>query len=100
MYGVLDELDIEGLKNLCHEDFVYLDKYAMITFNDYFALHSKQYAENPIDFLKNRNTIVDDRDQFSFQFTQYREEVPHRITNLSLLKDVEFWRCKLHRVPV
>ena len=100
LYQVLDDLDIDGFKNLFHEDFVYVDNYEMMTSDDYIALLRKQWTETPIDFSRDRNTLVDSRDIFSFQFTRNIEGVPHRITNVSLLTEGKFWRSQIHRVPV
>ena len=99
LYRVLDDLDIEGFKTLFHEDFVYVDNYEIMTFDDYITLLTKQWAGG-VDFPKDRNTLLDQRDIFSFQFTRDIDGVPHRITNVSLLKDGKFWRSQIHRVPV
>ena len=53
-----------------------------------------------MDFTRDRNVLVDQRDIFSMQFTRDIDGVPHRITNVSLLKDGKFWRSQIHRVPV
>jgi hypothetical protein len=54
----------------------------------------------PIDFSRDQNTLADQRDIFSFQFTRDIDGLPYRITNVSLIADGEFWRSQIHRVPV
>ena len=97
---VLDDLDIDGFKNLFQDDFVYVDNYEMMTSDDYISLLTKQWAEIQINFSRDQNTLVDNRDIFSFQFTQDIDGVPYRITNVSLLTDGKFWRSQINRVPV
>ncbi|MDG1934956.1 MAG: hypothetical protein P8I83_00835, partial [Paracoccaceae bacterium] len=97
---VLDDLDIDGFKNLFQDDFVYVDNYEMMTSDDYISLLIKQWAEIQINFSRAQNTLVDNQDIFSFQFTRDIDGVPYKITNVSLLTDGKFWRSQIHRAPV
>jgi hypothetical protein len=72
----------------------------MMTRDDWIATGRKLWVENPVDFTKEHNVLLDQRDIFSMQFTRDIDGVLHRITNVSLLKDGKFWYSLIHRVPV
>ena len=100
LYAVLDALDADGMASICHDDFIFVDDYEMFSKDDWIAKQKVLWREEKIDFARDRNTLLDQRDIFSFQFTRDIDGVPHRITNVSLLKDGKFWRSQIHRVPV
>ena len=100
VFQILDAHDIDGMKSICHDDFIFVDEYEMMTRDDWITGLRKLWAETPVDFTRDRNVLVDQRDIFSMQFTRDIDGVPHRITNVSLLKGGKFWRSQIHRVPV
>lgn len=100
VFQILDALDADAMECICHEDFIFVDDYEMQGRDDWIAGLRKLWSEAPVDFSRDRNVLLDQRDIFSMQFTRDIDGVPHRITNVSLLKDGKFWRSQIHRVPV
>ena len=72
----------------------------MLTRDDWIERIQILWTETPVDFSRERNVIADQRDIFCMQYTLDINDAPHRITNVSLLKDGKFWRSQIHRVLV
>ena len=100
VFQVLDTLDVEAMKSMCHEEFIFVDDYEMLTRDDWIERIQILWTETPVDFSRERNVIADQRDIFCMQYTLDINDAPHRITNVSLLKDGKFWRSQIHRVLV
>ena len=100
VFQILDAHDVDAMESICHDDFIFVDEYEMMTRDDWITGLRKLWAETHVDFSRDRNVLVDQRDIFSMQFTRDIDVVPHRITNVSLLKGGKFWRSQIHRVPV
>ena len=100
VFQVLDTLDVEAMKSICHEEFIFVDDYEMLTRDDWIDRIQILWTVSPVDFSRERNVIADQRDIFCMQYTLDINDAPHRITNVSLLKDGKFWRSQIHRVLV
>jgi hypothetical protein len=70
------------MESICHEDFIFVHDYEMWGRDDWIAGLRKLWSEAPVDFSRDRNVLLDQRDIFSMQFTRDIDGVPHRITNV------------------
>ena len=89
------------MRDLCHDDFVFVDDYEKMTRDDCIeALRVQFIWGTALDFTRDSNIILDNRDIFLMQFTRDIDGVPHRISNVGLLSEGKFWRFQINCASV
>ena len=101
LYNKLDAPDIDAIERLCHDDSVFVDDYEMMAREDWIGMYRKLWSEGGApDFSGDRRMLLDAPDCLALEYTRDVDGVPHRIINISQLKDGKFWRSQIHRVPI
>ena len=96
-----DDRDIDAIAELMHEDMVFVDDYEMYSRDDWLALLKRQIEDGSLpDFSNERQIVADRRDIFAMEYVRDIDGVPHKVTNVGLLRDGKFWRFQVNRMPV
>jgi hypothetical protein len=99
-----DNLDIDALAELCHDDFVHVDDYEMKSRDEWLDDIKQQWKnaepKGGINFRRGRKILVDQDDIFAVEFISERDGRNYRITNVGLKRDGKFWRFQINRVPI
>jgi hypothetical protein len=90
----------ELMPDLLHDDFIFVDDFAMETKEDWLITSQKQIDEG-MDFSKLKiGETVETNDMICWEFLRDKDGMDMRVTNVCLIKDGKIWRHIINRCPV